>query len=118
MKRLILALVLAAPLAHAQELTIDDWKRQAAHTALLLADYAQTVDIYRRPKEFHEVNPLLRKNWSEVGIRNYFIASAALNLAVTRALPAEWRPAWQYTHIVFEALVVLHNRKAGVNFKF
>lgn len=118
MKRLILALAIAAPLAHAQELTTADWQRQGALAALLLADYAQTVDIYRRPAEFRELNPLILKHWSEHGIRNYFVLSAALNLTVTRALPAEWRPARQYGHIVFETLMVIRNRKLGIKFQF
>ena len=95
-----------------------DWARQGAITALMVADYAQTVDIYRRPTEYHEVNVMVRQHWSESGIRNYFVASIAVNAAVTRALPADWRPAWQYGYLAFEALTVLHNRRVGLHFQF
>jgi hypothetical protein len=118
MKNLVLALALTAPLAQASDLTAGDWTRQGVLTALLLADYTQTVDICRRPETYRELNPLIRRHWSEPGIRNYFVTSAMFNLAVTRALPAEWRSAWQYGHIAFEVLVILRNRRAGVNFQF
>lgn len=138
MKTFILAALIATSFnAHAGN-DIDnnnDWSksdtiRQAVLTSMLYVDYKQTDEMrienatgYARKMgsqwyTYHEANPILRKQFTENGIRNYFLSFEAASIVVARALPREYRPAVQYALIVTEAITVIHNRKIGIKFKF
>lgn len=114
---LVLLFLSCAGSARAQ-LSEEDLKRQLAYTGLLLADWAQTRYIATHPADYHETNPLLGKHPSLARTNNYFAASLAVNWGAVYAMPADWRPAWQYSFIAMEAFFVLRNRSLGIGFEF
>lgn len=105
--------------ARADDLSSRDVVRQFMVTGLLVADYAQTRDQYvRRAEGYNEINPLVRAHYSEAGIRNYFGVAVVGSAVVTKALPADWRPAWQYGVIALEVAAIVKNKRVGLHFRF
>lgn len=130
MKKLLLATLLATSLcstiAYADDLDLLPSKYQLSDKEIrnelifagtLLLDYAQTKDIKNHPGHY-ETNPILGRHPSDDRIALYFVAAGLGHYAVTKALPPEWRPAWQYGWIALEVLTILKNRQVGVNFAF
>ena len=100
-------------------MSATDIYRQAVVTVLLVADYGQTRDQYAKRNEgYSEINPLIRRHYSDSGIRNYFIVAATGSALVAKALPAEWRPAFQYTVIALEVAAIVKNKRVGLSFRF
>jgi hypothetical protein len=96
----------------------DDFARQAAYTVVTVADWAQTRYIARHLDQFYETNPLLGREPSIGRVNNFFCASLALNAAVALALPARYRPVWQYGSIVYEFYLVRGNARIGIGMTF
>lgn len=90
-----------------------DTARQWAVSSLLLVDAMQTMQAQRTPG-YHERNGLIRQHWSQPGVRNYFVLTGVGAYAITRALPPEYRPAWQYGIMAAELYVITHNHKSGL----
>ena len=126
---------LLAPLllAFAGGVHADDWSRadtarQAAVTALLVADWGQTRWIARHngktqpdnfPPSAGETNPFLGRYPTTGKVNNYFAASIISHAAISYLLPSgAWRQGWQYTGIIVEISVVLHNRSVGIRMEF
>ena len=53
-----------------------------------------------------------------MNIRSLFALMALAHVAISDALPSDYRAAWQYVSIGFEAIVVGHNLSLGVGVKF
>jgi len=104
--------------AHAEEWSRADTARQAAYTALHLADWAQTRYITTHRQDFVETNAMLGERPSLGRINNYFAATLAGHYAISALLPTKYRPYWQYGTITIEAYFVLHNRAIGIGFQF
>src|SRR3990167_2148379 len=108
--RSILVFFCLVSVAHADEWTKADTYRQAAVTTLLVADWAQTRYIAKRPCEnagggTQCQDPYLEKGLAlpfigehpSVGrVNSYFIAGILGNYAISHTLPRDWRNAWQY----------------------
>ena len=98
-----------------------DIARQIAATVLLAVDHHQTQEIRQlveagaEPWEHREGNPMIRRHFSESGIRNYFTVMAAGSAVITKVLPKEWRPAYQYGVIVLQVVTALCNKKFGLS---
>lgn len=133
MKTIITTLTLAAlcQASHAADLfsPMSDaaWERQALITAVLLVDHHQTQEIRKRweaalanpgTSAISEANPLIRRHFSESGVRNYFVASAITSAVVTKALPAQWRATYQYSHLALQVATVIHNKRLGFSVAF
>jgi len=119
MKRLIAltALALCAGLSQADDLTPKEIHTELLFAGTLLLDYSQTRDIKNHPG-MYETNPILGKHPSDDKIATYFVLAGVGHYLVTKALPAEYRPAWQWGAIGLETLVILHNKQIGLSFKF
>jgi hypothetical protein len=87
---------------------------ELAYQFLLLADARQSQYALDRPREFREVNPLVRK----YGVKKYFIASSISHAFVTYNLPEKWRPYWAYGTVAVQAGFVAHNAHVGVRIRF
>jgi hypothetical protein len=83
----------------------------------LLLDYSQTRDI-KNHAGMYEINHILGQHPSDAKIRNYFLAVGVGHYLVTKALPNEYRPYWQWGWIGIELLTIAHNRQIGLQFKF
>lgn len=114
----LLLLALALP-AQAQSLSSDEVKREAAYAALAVADWAQTRYTAKHYDQTGtEINPMLGRTPSLGRVNNYFAATLVFHAAVTYLLPPRYRSAWQYTGIVFEAVIVGRNAYIGVGMQF
>ena len=94
-----------------------DTNRQLAFTALQLVDWAQTREIARN-SDFYETNPILGKYPSSTEVDVYFAATTLGHYLVSRALPSDYRKAWQYVWIGVQAGYVTHNYQMGVRIRF
>lgn len=130
MKKLVLGLVLASSLGSVcaddlnllpgrYDLSEKEIRNELIFAGTLLVDYNQTLDIKNHPG-MYETNPILGQHPSDARIRNYFLLAGLGHYAVTKALPSEYRPYWQYGWIALEVLTILHNQQIGlkVNFQF
>lgn len=118
MKTLIILLLLITSTVHADEWTTADTKREAAYLTLHTVDWLQTRNIARSPDQFYETNAVLGKHPSIGQVNSYFIATAALQFAIARVLPAEYRSAFQYLSIGHDFGYVSHNFKIGISVKY
>jgi len=115
---LIVALLAFAASARAQ----DPWSRadvvrESAVMAVSLADWGQTLNIEERDG-CHEQNPMLGPHPSRGQVNTYFAASLLLHLGIVWALPARFRPAFQYASLGFELGIVGHNARLGLRITF
>ena len=86
--RFVLALlVFFSSFANADEWTKHDTDRQAALTALLVADWGQTRWIAKNPSESLEKNPLLGSSPSLGRVNAYFATSIIGHAAISYMLP-------------------------------
>lgn len=104
--------------SRADELTDADIYRQVAITALLIGDMGQTLDSNAKRTHYRELNPYLRNHDTPSEIRQYFAVAIVGSAVVTKLLPAEYRPYWQYGLIGIEVAMLLQNKRVGLRFKF
>lgn len=100
----------------------DPWSRadiirETAVVTVSTADWLQTIELTQRMGR-PELNPLLGPHPTRGEINRYFAASILLHVAITRALPARFRPAWQYGSIGWELAIVGHNASVGIRVTF
>lgn len=128
-KAILIAALLSAQTTHAAEwwepMDDADIARQIVITATLAIDHDQTQQIrVIREKaipgspQISEGNPILRRHFSEAGIRNYFVLAGIGSAVLTKAVPREWRSAVQYGVIALQVAVIIKNKRAGLTFKF
>lgn len=105
----------------------DDWKtedtyRQAAFLALDAMDWAQTRNIARNPSQYKEngiiARTMIGEHPSVWQVDAYIISSALLQYAIARALPTEYRAAFQYMTIGDAANSVVGNFRIGLKINF
>ncbi len=113
-----LAILVHQPPATADTLSRADLQREAAYFALHLVDWGQTLDIADRPDDAYELNPFLPDHPTRAQVNRYFLVSGILHAAVTVALPADWRPAWQYVTIGVQLSTVANNHRIGLRLAF
>jgi hypothetical protein len=127
-------LMLFASATHAEGLQLDPWTsgdthRQAAVTALLVVDWAQTrwVVNYNKSRDcgydepcitHRETNGFLGAHPSMTKVNRYFTASIIGHAAISYVLPKDWREAWQYIWIGIEVDVIKQNHSVGVKMQF
>jgi hypothetical protein len=111
----------------ADDWTREDSYRQAALTALLVADWGQTRYIAKHPDQCNSKGCLeeegIARFWigrhpTTGQVNNYFAASIAVNAAISYVLPPVWRHGWQYLYIGYEANTVGRNRNIGIKMAF
>ena len=101
----------------AEPLTQDEKQTELIVGLTLLGDMAQTLDIKRHPG-IYEANKILGKHPSDAKIVTYFATVGVLHYELVKALPSRWRPEAQVGVILFEVLVMVHDKQGGVSFKF
>lgn len=120
-KFLFILLFISTP-AFASDWTAADTKREAVYLTLHFIDYKQTLAIPDRCKIFggscRELNPILGKYPHEDKVAAYFVGAAVLQYTIARALPAEYRKAFQYISIGCGLGFVAHNFSIGIKAKF
>jgi hypothetical protein len=116
----VLMLMFSAGTAFAahDEWTADDTKRQAAYLLVYVADWNQTRYIATH-KNIMEINPILGEHPSVSRVDGYFMAVAVIHTGIAYLLPAEWRKAFQYVTLGFEAGIVTGNYyRSGIQISF
>jgi len=118
--------------AHAEGLNLDPWTtgdtvRQSVVTALLVADWKQTLYIAQHPQDpvksdgtYHyrsETNRLLGSHPSTGKINAYFVGVTVAHAAISYVLPRGWREGWQYVWIGVELETVRRNY-IGIKYGF
>lgn len=109
--------------ADLEPLTTTEIQKELALGALLVLDRAQTRDIHgfcvgRTDCTIHETNPLLGTDPSPNRIRNYFLGTALVHVAVLYLLPREYRSYWQNGALALEVGVVASNYHLGLRARF
>lgn len=119
MKKLLLCLLLVTGMqgAWAGELTELEQKRELLVYTTLTLDAMQTLDIKNHP-DLYETNPLLGRHPSDAKIVAYFVGAGFGHYAVAKALPSEYRAAWQYGWAALEITTIIRNRKLNLRFNF
>ena len=90
---------------------------EPAFTTLLVLDTLQTHNISHVPT-YQEENPLLGHHPSNAAVNRYMIGCAIGHYLISRALPAEDRPYWQWLTLGVEGSIVAHNFYIGVHAPF
>ena len=122
-------MVFAAPVAcYGFEWTKTDTAFQAAQTATLIIDWAQTRYAARdwsrqaENKEegihYKEKNPFLGEYPSVRKVDRYFVGYLVGTMAVSVALPNPYRRIWQTLFIIYEMDTVRKNHSIGVRIRF
>jgi hypothetical protein len=114
---LFLFLIATASAYAGEPLSKSEWTKETAFLTAGLVDYGQTRDIKNHPG-MYEQNPLLGRSPSDTRIRNYFLAAGATHIVITRLLPRDYRPAWQWGTLILEVGVVAHNYSIGLRVDF
>jgi hypothetical protein len=119
MKKTLLIVLLAICTAsiNADELTDAQVKTEIAFDITLVLDAAQTIDLKNRPAQY-EKNPLLGKHPSEKKVIAYFATMGWAHYELTKAMPNEYRKAWQYGWIAAEIFTIIQNKRVGASFSF
>lgn len=124
--RVLTLLLLLPSLCLADDWTREDSYRQAALTALLVADWAQTRWAIKQNEKgcarscqiYEEGNPILGKHPNLGKTNNLIAASIVGHAAVAYILPHKWREGWQYVWIGIEANAVNRNQSVGIKMAF
>ena len=95
-----------------------DSLREAGWQVLHIVDWGQTLDIARNPGLYHEINPVIGRHPSVGRVNLYMGLSAAGHLAVSWALPKEYRVYWQWMTIGVTGGLVGHNFNIGLRVRF
>jgi len=119
MKRILFLCLLLAGQARADEWSRADTVRQVIASAVIIADWRQTLYIADHPESYYEkTNFFLDKHPDREAVNTYFALFLLSNYAVAAALPPSWRPYFQYLTIGYEAYYVRHNLSIGIGFEF
>jgi len=115
---LVLLLLLGLPrLAPAQHHTTVDYVLAVGSTALIVADWSQTLRIADNPRRWSEANPVYGHHPSEGRVNTIGTLSLASNGAAF-LLPKTPRRIWYAAQTVLEAVTVTHNLSMGISIGF
>lgn len=110
------ACLLCLPARADDTATQQDRYGHAAYTALLIADWLQTREIARNPKQFYEGNPVMGAHPSVSDVDRYFLASAAVYFLAQRLLPRRYAACHQRLSLQLEFSCVASNYAIGIRF--
>ena len=115
---LALALLLGPPrLAPAQHRTALDYGLAVGSTALIVADWSQSLRIADNPRRWREFNPLLGRHPSE-GRVNTLFSLAVVSNGGALLLPKTPRRIWYAAVTALEVFAVIRNLSGGVSIGF
>jgi hypothetical protein len=118
-RKFLLSILIAASsqAVFASDLSPIEQKRELLVYTTFALDAAQTLDIKNHP-DIYETNPLLGRHPSDLKIGAYFIGAGFAHTAITKALPTEYRAAWQYGWAALEIGTIIRNRRLNLRFNF
>jgi hypothetical protein len=115
---LALAVLLGLPrLAAGQHRTALDYGLAVGSTALIVADWSQTIRVADNPGRWHEFNPLLGRHPSEGRVNTLLSLTVILNGGAL-LLPKTPRRIWYAAVTAIEVFGVIHNLSLGVSIGF
>lgn len=114
---LFILIAISAQTVFASDLSPTEQKREYLVYTTLMLDAAQTLDIKNHP-ELYETNPLLGRHPSDVKIVSYFIGAGFAHDAITKALPSQYRAAWQFGWAALEIGTIIRNHRLDLRFNF
>jgi hypothetical protein len=115
---LALAVLLGLPrLAAGQHRTALDYGLAVGSTALIVADWSQTLQLADNPRRWGELNPLLGRHPSE-GRVNTLLSLAVISNGGALLLPKTPRRIWYAAVTALEAFAVIHNLSLGASIGF
>ena len=104
---------------HNDPWTRGDTARQVLVSASYVIDATQTVDIQHRPdlmeggliaRHVLGLQPSTSDTWQ------YFATLTISNYLIARAMPAKWRPYWQYGTVITEIPAIRNNCVEGLGY--
>jgi hypothetical protein len=107
--QVVLALLLASSPG---EWSALDTGLELSYASLVAVDMMQTQSSVSRGGL--ELNPILGKRPSAVGIAGYGLGLVAVHLGISMALPSPWRSVWQGITVGIEGHTVVRNYEVGV----
>jgi hypothetical protein len=110
-------LSLAAPVKAADPFTDGQVAGLAVLGAFTYRDYKQTLDI-KNHEWAYERNVLMGRCPSDNRIRNYFVGMSLAGLAITYALPSEYRKYAITAGLVLEISATQKNKRLGLRGSF
>lgn len=113
MKSLCLCLVLCG----CSNFSTQDNAFQIVSQSLLVADWAQTLDIQNHSDQ-HESNVLLGRHPSDAKVDAYFAGSMVANQLIANKLEGGWRTGFQCAIILIETAAVSNNHALGIKLSF
>ena len=117
-RTLALVVLLGLPnLAAGQQRTALDWGLAVGSTALIVADWSQSLRIARNPGRWGEFNPLLGLHPSE-GRVNTVLALAVVSNGAALLLPKRPRRIWYAAVTALEVFAVTRNLLGGISIGF
>lgn len=111
----LLILLLLLPINVLADWTENDTYREVVFQVVNFVDYKQTIQITRTP-HLEETNAFLGREPSENAVKNYFIIHGLLHYGISRALPPEYRSAFQYLTIGSSGANVWINYRLEIRF--
>ncbi len=115
---LALVVLLGPPkLAAGQHPTAPDYGLAVGSTALIVADWSQSLRIARNPARWARVNPLLGQHPSE-GRANSFLSLAVVSNGGALLLPKTSRRIWDADATALEMFAVIRNLSGGISVGF
>jgi hypothetical protein len=103
--------------AASQNRTALDYGLALGSTALIVADWSQTLQVARNRHRWSEGNPLIGRHPSEGHVNTMMTLYVAWN-AGALLLPKRPRRIWYIAVTVIEAVAVAHNLEAGISIGF
>lgn len=95
-----------------------DYARQAVVFGTMYIDWRQSHEIADHPDKYREINPLLGDHPSGADVDRVFLATAIIHSSVVYAMPARWRPAFQWFTVGFETSSIGRNWQIGIRLGF
>ena len=104
-------------LAASQNRTALDYSLALSSTALIVADWSQTLQVAHNPHRWSEANPFIGRHPSEGHVNTMMTLYVAWN-AGALLLPKKPRRIWYIAVTVVEAVAVAHNLSMGLSIGF
>lgn len=115
---LILWFVLGMPGAWANDWNKSDSARELAFSALLIADWSQTLQIADDCDTYIETNPILGSCPSRSKVNTYMAVSLLGHAGISYLLPRKYRSTWQNVTLIIQSSYVYNNYQIGLKIKF
>jgi hypothetical protein len=117
MLAVIVALLVLPRLGAGQDRTALDYGLAVGSTALIVADWSQTLQLADNPHRWGELNPILGRHPSK-GRVNTLLSLAVISNGGALLLPKTPRRIWYAAVTVLEAIAVIHNLSVGASIGF